>query len=218
MAAAPHLAASPLASDEWTGRGRAPAGAARVALVVAGLLALVAASCLAAYVLYSSAAHRRLDRELTESVQRVQAATLLRNGRVVTAWIDDRETLRAYSGVYWQVATAAPAPPAEPLGLTPLATSRSLWDATLPPPAVADLRAARPGQTVFYDAPGPVGQRLRVAFVRGEAADGAPAVYLAARDTTGLQREAAGFAARTMGGAGALGLAAGALFLRRRRA
>lgn len=207
----------PLPAD-WPAPSRPAVDLARLGLLVLGVAALLLAAGLAAYALFDTASRQRLDRQLADSVGEVQVSTVLRDGRLVSAWVDDPEMLRAYSGAYWQVARPAPAAPAEPLGLAPLATSRSLWDATLPPPPMADLRTARPGRPAFYDAPGPLGQELRIAFMRGQAADGSPVVYLAARDTTGLRREAVAFAGKVTGGLSLVSLALAALFLRRKRA
>lgn len=205
----------PIPAADWPAPSRAGVGLARALLLVLGVAALVLAAGLAAYALFEANGRQRLDRQLADSAREVQASTMLRGGRLVSAWVDDPETLRAYSGVYWQV--AKPDASDEPLGLTSLATSRSLWDATLPPPPMADLRAVQPGRPAFYDAPGPLGQDLRIAFVRGRAADGSSAVYLAARDTTGLRREALAFAGKVTGALGVVGLALAALLLRRKR-
>jgi len=207
-----------LSKSDWVAPARAKPGLARLGLLALGFLALAMAAGMAAFALFSAARAERLDRELADAVRQVQAATVVRNGRVVTAWADDPESLRAYSGVYWQVAKPAPEPPAEPLGLTPLATSRSLWDATLPPPPPADLRGKASGQPGFYDAPGPMDQQLRIAFVQGRAADGSTAVYLAARDVAGVRGEALAFAAKVTGALGLLGLGLLALAIRRKPA
>ena len=152
------------------------------------VLLLVAGITLSA--IFTNATVNRFDDELSETVDGLVAGASAEAGRVLGPQLSDPATLRAYSGEYWEIAA-----PNGHGGLHALARSRSLWDRVVPPPAAgAAIFARSPGKAVFYDAPGPLGQRLRIAALQGSLPEVAgPVVFMAAEDRTPIDRDAAAF-------------------------
>jgi signal transduction histidine kinase len=171
------------------GRALAPARRSLVRRLV-GLaaiwsLAVLAAGGLALTIFFAQSSTARFDDDLSVTVDGLLAGTSDEGGRIAAPISDDPRTSRTYSGEYWEIATPNGA------GLHAEARSRSLWDQSLAPPD-GDARklAAVQGKTVFYDASGPSGQRLRVAALQGRLPGIAtPVVFMAAEDRAPLDRD-----------------------------
>jgi signal transduction histidine kinase len=163
-----------------------------VALAAAWSLAVLIAAALVLVALFGAAATERFDNGLSDVVDGLVAGTSVdENGEVAAPAVTDPRALRAYSGDYWQIATASGAE-----GLHPVARSRSLWDTALPPPAAAGLLAASRGRTQYYDSPGPARQPLRIAVLQARL-PGAPGplYFMAAEDRTPVDTDIRNFTA-----------------------
>jgi signal transduction histidine kinase len=112
---------------------------------------------------------------------------------------NDRRYTSAYSGRYWRVSELAKTAPA------PL-RSESLWDVDLPlTPAMGRSLTANMGKTVFFDAPGPRAQRLRIAGVAVKLdAIAAPVAVLVAADRKPTEADAGRFTATLLVALGVL--------------
>lgn len=120
-------------------------------------------------------------------------ASVAPSGEIVPPALNDPRALRAQSGRYWQISE-----PAASGDLVARARSRSLWDASLPgPPGGVERLRAAPTETVFYDADGPAGQRLRVAAQYGRLGD-RELVFLAGEDRSPIDADARIFALLTL--------------------
>lgn len=121
-------------------------------------------------------------------------ATVTPEGQVLVSPMGDARSNRVYSGLYWQVAAVG-----RDGVVDPLSRSRSLWDARIPvPPDLSEKFTNAPGKTVFYDAPGPQGQPLRVAVLQGRLPDvERPLFFMAAEDRSPVDQDAAAFAILT---------------------
>ncbi|HEY5072490.1 MAG TPA: sensor histidine kinase [Caulobacteraceae bacterium] len=154
-------------------------------------LAVLVAAGLALSAFFGQATTTRFDDELSETVDGLLAGTSVESGKLAAPAIIDPRSLRAYSGEYWEIASAAPHGP-----LHALLTSRSLWDHVLaPPPGGADILAKSPGRTLFYDSRGPLKQSLRVAAMQGRLPGVTqPVVFIAAEDRSPIDRAVRTFA------------------------
>ena len=151
------------------------------------LLLVIAGLSLSAF--FTRATVNRFDDELSETVDGLVAGASVEAGQVAGPQFSDPATLRAYSGEYWEIAGP------NGTGLHALARSRSLWDHVLPPPTggLAEL-SKTPGKVVYYDAPGPIHQRLRIGALTGRLPEAAgPVIFMAAEDRTPIDRDAAAF-------------------------
>jgi signal transduction histidine kinase len=108
------------------------------------------------------------------------------DGAVIAPFLTDARATRAFSGKYWEIFDPKKGP-----GMVDPVSSRSLWDQLLatPPDLAARLAKAR-NQTLYYDATGPLKQRLRVAarmiILPGRAG---PVVFLTAEDRSAIDRD-----------------------------
>jgi len=108
------------------------------------------------------------------------------DGAVIAPFLTDARATRAFSGKYWEIFDPKRGP-----GMVDPVSSRSLWDQLLatPPDLAARLAKAR-NQTLYYDATGPLKQRLRVAarmiILPGRAG---PVVFLTAEDRSAIDRD-----------------------------
>ena len=161
-----------------------------VALAGIWSLLVLAAGGVALTLFFTQASTSRFDNDLSVEVDGLLANTSVDAGRITPPVSDDPKATRAYSGYYWQIASPRDG------GLRALARSRSLWDDVLPPPpgGVGRLAAAQ-GKTIFYDAPGPSNQSLRVAALQGRLPDvAAPVVFMIAEDRSPLDGDVRTFA------------------------
>ena len=135
---------------------------------------------------FTRATINRFDRELSDTVDGLLAGASIESGQVVGPQFSDSRALRAYSGEYWEIAEANATG-----GLHAIARSRSLWDRALAPPLGGVGAFARaPGHVLFYDAPGPLGQDLRVAAVESRLAEApAPVIFMAAEDRSPIDHD-----------------------------
>jgi signal transduction histidine kinase len=165
-----------------------------VALAAGWSLAVLVVGGLALSVFFSQSSTARFDDDLSVSVDGLLAGVVVEGGAITAPVSDDPQTQRAYSGDYWEIATPAGQ------GLRAVARSRSLWDRVLPPPPEGPARlAGSAGKTIYYDAPGPAGQSLRVAALQGRLPDVAtPVVFMAAEDRAPLDRDVGTFVTTTI--------------------
>jgi signal transduction histidine kinase len=160
----------------------------RLRLLLAGLVAAglaLAAATAGLSLLFERHAERQLARELSALAEGI-AAQLDRampgGDWTLSAPPGDPRYDRPLSGFYWQVSRAA--------GGAPLLQSRSLWDATLAPPADA------PMNETLFPLPGPGGEALlalRLPVTMPARLGGERLVVLAARDAAELRAAAADF-------------------------
>ena len=164
-----------------------------VLLAGAWSLAVVVAAGLALTAFFNHAAITRFDDELDEVIEGLLAgASVDEAGRIAAPAFTDPQTLRVYSGEYWEIATPLPGG-----ALHAVIRSRSLWDEALSPPMAASGVLERAiGKTQFYDARGPLRQTLRIAILEGRLPRIAqPLVFMAAEDRAPLDRDARTFGA-----------------------
>ncbi len=167
-----------------------------VALAAGWTLATMVVAGLALSVFFSQEETARLDSGLDKTVDSLLAGASVEAGLVIARPLTDQRSTRAFSGAYWQIIVIDP--PAA--GATPnagslealgqLVRSRSLWDRAiaLPPGGVAAL-ARQPGEMIFYDSEGPLGERLRVVAMQGALAGLAkPVIFMAAEDRGVIDR------------------------------
>ena len=144
---------------------------------------------------FSQQAVDRFDQDISEDLDSLLAgASVDDQGQVDAPPITDARSSRAYSGNYWELASAAPDG-----SLKSLVPSRSLMDETLaPPPGGAATLARQPGHTVFYDAAGPLGQTLRVAAEEVKITGAhQPVIFLLANDRSPIDANIRTFATTT---------------------
>lgn len=156
-----------------------------VLLAAAWSLAVLVAGGLALSAFFSQAAITRFDSGLDNTVDGLLAGATVAQGRIEAPQITDPRSNRAFSGAYWEIATADPEGPKQ------LVRSRSLWDHALPlPPGGLEALAKAPGKVLFYDSPGPLRQPLRVAAMQSRLADlPTPVVFFAAQDRGPVDRD-----------------------------
>lgn len=174
-----------------------------VVLAAAWSLVVLAVAGVTLSLYFSRTATVRFDDELSENVDGLVAGASFENGTITFSSGIDPSTTRVYSGEYWEVAT-----PDGTGGLRALARSRSLWDRALPPPPTGPTALTRtPGKPLFYDAPGPVGQPLRVGALQVRMADFAsPVVFMSAQDRTPINRDVRNFVTTVAVALGILGI------------
>ena len=170
---------------------RRPSLVRRLILLAAAwslVLLVVAGFSLSAF--FTRASVTRFDNDLADSVDGLVAGAGVDAGRIVGPRFSDPAAMRAYSGEYWEVAGLNAAG-----GLHAYVRSRSLWDRALPAPRGGPAVFARSqGKMIFYDAPGPLGQRLRIAGLQGRLAEApGPVIFLSAEDRAPIDRDAAAF-------------------------
>jgi signal transduction histidine kinase len=154
-------------------------------------LAVLVAAAVALSVFFSQAITTRFDDDLSEVVDGLVDGTSVEAGALVPPPMIDPQSLRVYSGAYWEVAEPGPAN-----SFHALLRSRSLWDHVLSaPPGGSAVLARDPGKVIFYDSPGPLKQNLRVAALQGRLPGLAtPVVFLAADDRSPVDRSVRTFA------------------------
>ena len=156
-----------------------------VLLATVWSLAVLVVAGLALSIFFTQAVTGRFDDILDDTVDGLLAGATTAGGQITAPPTFDPKTTRAYSGDYWEIATA------EAQGPSQMVRSRSLWDRALalPPGGLKDL-AKTPGQVIFYDSVGPQGEPLRVAAMQGHLPDLAqPVVIMAAQDKTPVLRD-----------------------------
>lgn len=163
-----------------------------VLLAAAWSIAVLVVAGLALSTFFNQAATARFDDALSDSIDGMLAGASVVDGRIVASPFIDPSTLRAYSGRYWEIARPARGE------LHALARSRSLWDRALaPPPDGLEVLARAPGKVIYYDAPGFLGERLRVAALQGRLPEiRGPIIFMAAEDRSSLDRNVHAFATR----------------------
>lgn len=154
-------------------------------------LAVLVAAGVALSLFFSQATTTRFDDDLAETIDGLVAGASVEGGGVVAPAMIDPQSLRVYSGAYWEIAEPAPANT-----FHALLRSRSLWDHVLgPPPTGAAVLARNPGKVIFYDSPGPLKQSLRVAALEGRLPGLTnPVVFIAAEDRSPIDRSVRTFA------------------------
>lgn len=169
----------------------------RLVLLAAGwsvIVLIVTGVALTAF--FQQAALRRFDLGLVDLTQGLGAGISIEDGKVIAPPLTDTRALRVYSGRYWQLAEH---------GLSGkvrlIVRSRSLFDQDLkiPDAIVADV-AASPGEQIYYETEGPLGQPLRASAMQVTIGDRiAPVIIMAAEDRSPVDREARRFALLTAG-------------------
>jgi signal transduction histidine kinase len=170
--------------------GRASLVGRLVLLAAAWSLAVVVLAGVALSAFFSHAATQRFDNGLDEALDGLVAGASVEAGQINPPTFTEPRTLRAYSGAYWEIAQV------NGEALASAARSRSLWDRVLsPPPAIAAEIAKDPGKVVFFDAPGPLRQHLRVAAMQGRLPDFTPpVVFMTAEDRSPVDSAVRAFA------------------------
>lgn len=169
----------------------------RLVLLAAGwsvIVLIVTGVALTAF--FQQAALRRFDLGLVDLTQGLNAGISIEDGKVIAPPLTDTRALRVYSGRYWQLAEHAPSGK-----VRLIVRSRSLFDRDLKiPEAVVAEVAANPGQQIFYETEGPLGQPLRASAMQVTIGDRvAPVIIMAAEDRSPVDREAQRFALLTAG-------------------
>ena len=169
---------------------RAPSLVRRlVILAAAWSLAVLAVAGVALSLFFSQAVMARFDDDLDVTVNRLVASVPAEKGVIAAPPITDARFGRAYSGSYWEIATA------DQSGLGQVVRSRSLWDRALDvPPRELVALASKPGEIVHYNSVGPMEKPLRVAAMQARL-DGVPApvIIMAAADRSPVNRDVRNF-------------------------
>ena len=156
-----------------------------VILAAVWSLAALAVAGLALAALFGQLANARFDDAMRPTVDGLLAGTTVAGGKIVTAQSADQRFRPAYSGFYWEIATAEPESPSQ------MVRSRSLWDRALPlsPDNLATL-ARSAGDIQFFDCDGPLHKPLRIAAMQARL-DGvaAPVIFMAAADRSPVNRD-----------------------------
>jgi len=134
---------------------------------------------------------RRLGGVLNTTIDSLVVATTATAERVETPQILDQRTLDPFSGKYWSVAELR-----GDGGLHVLTRSRSIWDNEIPVPhELASRLKAAFGQTITYNATGPIGEPLRVAAtIKTLPGRAEPVIFLAAIDRSAIDSDTRDFA------------------------
>jgi signal transduction histidine kinase len=145
---------------------------------------------------FENAAQGRLEDRVAETIQILAAKTdVVSGGQLVAPTLTNPRYSITYSGSYWQVAEVSPTNQ-----LIPVFSNRSLLDSFIAGPSEGvRVLLARPGQTYFYNAPGPNGKTLRVGALLLKSLTGhpGPVVFMAAEDRTQQDKDVRGFAGFT---------------------
>ena len=146
---------------------------------------------------------RRLGGVLNTTIDSLVVATIATDSTVTTPQIMDQKTLELSSGKYWAVGELNGAG-----GVRVLNRSRSIWDGEIPVPHELPGRLeAAFGQTITYNATGPIGEPLRVAAtIKSLPGRQAPIVFLAAIDRSEIDTDTRAFARLTWISLALLGL------------
>ncbi len=146
---------------------------------------------------------RRLSGVLNATVDSVVFQTTATPTSVATPQIQDQQTLEPVSGKYWSVGEILPDG-----RFRVLTRSLSIWDSEIPMPAEVPGRLqAALGQTITYNAIGPIGERLRVAAtIKSLPGRDEPLVFLAAIDRSTIDADTRDFATLTWISLSLLGL------------
>ena len=147
---------------------------------------------------FDRAATDRFDQRLAADADDLYAGTSINpDGSVAAPFLIDVRATRAYSGKYWQIAEERPDGTVHAL---PDARSRSIFDADdLPMPAreLARMKATPKGR-IYYSAPGPHDQPLRIAAMqRVLAGRAAPVIFMTAEDRSTIDRDVRRFTVTT---------------------
>ena len=156
-----------------------------VILAAVWSLAALAVAGLALAALFGQLANARFDDTLRPTVDGLLAETTVAAGRIAAAQSGDQRFRPAYSGFYWEIATAEPAGPSQ------MVRSRSLWDRALPLSAEELAALAKSaGDIEFFDGEGPLHKPLRIAAMEARL-DGVatPVVFMAAADRSPVNRD-----------------------------
>ncbi|MDB5440540.1 MAG: sensor histidine kinase [Caulobacteraceae bacterium] len=145
---------------------------------------------------FQNAAQSRLENRVAETIQILAAKTdVASNGRLIAPTLTNPRYSITYSGSYWQVAEVGPTN-----RLTPVLFDKSLLNTFIPEPTQGvRVLLTQPGQTYFYNAPGPNGKNLRVGALLYKSLTGhpGPVVFMAAEDRTQQDKDVRGFAVTT---------------------
>jgi signal transduction histidine kinase len=159
-------------------------------------LALLAATGIALSAFFYQAALSEFDQGLSEDIDSLYAgSSVAADGSLSAPALTDARATRTYSGKYWELAEI------DGGRLRPVSDqrSRSLWDTEMPstPNIAAQVKASK-GRIYYYNAPGPIGQRLRVA-VREALLPGRanPVIFAAAQDRGHIDNDFRRFATVT---------------------
>jgi signal transduction histidine kinase len=166
-------------TDMWRPDLGKPSLVRRLVLLAATWsLAVLVAAGFALSAFFSQASINRFDDDLSKKVFDLVAGASVEAGQLAAPAFTHLEPGRVFNGSYWQIATANSGEAEQ------LVRSRSLFDhdIDLSPSEMATL-ARDPGQIHFFDADGPLRQRLRVAAMETRL-DGiaAPVIVLSAED------------------------------------
>ena len=159
-------------------------------------VALLAAAGIALSTFFYQAALSEFDQGLSEDIDSLYAgSSVAPDGSLSAPALTDARATRTYSGKYWELAEI------DGGKLHPVSDqrSRSLWDTEMPAPndIAARVTASR-GHLVYYNAPGPIGQRLRVALREALLPGRAnPVIFAAAQDRGHIDQDFQRFATVT---------------------
>jgi signal transduction histidine kinase len=156
-----------------------------VILAAAWSLAVLAVAGVALSMFFSQAVMARFDDGLDLTVNGLVATVPVEKGQIGAPPVTDARFGRAYSGFYWQIATA------ERSAAGQIIRSRSLWDHELErPSAELEALAREPGQIVHYNSVGPLDAPLRVAAMQARL-DGvaSPVIIMTAADRSPVNRD-----------------------------
>ncbi len=146
---------------------------------------------------------RRLSGVLNATLDSVVFRTTATPTTVTTPQIQDQQTLEPVSGKYWSVGEIRPDG-----RFHVLTRSLSIWDSEIPVPAEVPGRLqAAFGQTITYNATGPIGEPLRVAAtIKSLPGRAQPLVFVAAIDRSNIDADTRDFATLTWISLSLLGL------------
>lgn len=156
-----------------------------VILAAAWSLGVLAVAGVALAALFSQLASARFDDTLDPVVDILLAGASGAGGRLTVTAPADPRFQPAFGGYYWEMMTADAAPPPQML------RSRSLWDhvISLSPDNLAALANA-PGDVLFFNDDGPLGQPLRVAAMQARLEGlSPPVIVMAAADRSPVERD-----------------------------
>lgn len=157
-----------------------------LALVVTGVLLTT---------FFQQAALRRFDLTLADVTDQLNSGVSVEDGKVIAPPLVDARATRAYSGRYWAISEPAPGG-----RVRMLVGSYSLFDRPLiVTRAALAAAAAKPGAAFYYEAPGPLNQRLRASIkqITLKPDRKEPVLLLVAEDRSPVDEEARRFAALT---------------------
>jgi signal transduction histidine kinase len=143
---------------------------------------------------YQESALRRLGNALGDTIDEVVLATAAVPDGVVVAEIKDSQSLRPLSGKYWAVAELDANDEVRVLARSPSLAGEDLSD----PPELANRLRQAFGQTITYNADGPIGRPLRVAAsLKTLPGRSQPLVFMAGLDRSNIDADTRQFATFT---------------------